>query len=255
MKSKNRVKSVFEGEIAMKWESKGELFHIVRGVDNIVYREIDFWGKPGMSVLDVGCGTGKTLAYIDKKYKECSLYGIDLSEGMIQQAESKKYTNKIQFIRDDFIDYDFTGQEFDLIIFKFVLHHLEDIKCALQKAKCLLKEQGKLIIYTPGERHFEEIFPFKSTDDPLGRISFQLFVDAVREIGYEPLISTDCRFGVQFDNYDKFECFLKRTGSYQRIVNYNTIDWDGEFRDTIFRRFEQNMILTGNYYLGTFIAK
>ncbi|WP_421853194.1 class I SAM-dependent methyltransferase [Novosphingobium sp.] len=41
---------------------------------------------PGMSVLEIGCGTGRNLALIERRWPGTRLYGIDISREMLEQA-------------------------------------------------------------------------------------------------------------------------------------------------------------------------
>ena len=44
--------------------------------------------------------------------------------------------------------------KFDIIIFSYVLHHMDNPIEALRKAKDMLSEEGKIIFSVPGEKIF-----------------------------------------------------------------------------------------------------
>lgn len=46
--------------------------------------------KPGMKVLDIGCGTGGSAFYLARKYK-VHVLGVDLSSNMLAIAEEHRY--------------------------------------------------------------------------------------------------------------------------------------------------------------------
>jgi len=49
----------------------------------------------GKTVLDVGCGYGRTACYLAKKYG-CKVVGIDISETMIEEARKKVKKERVE---------------------------------------------------------------------------------------------------------------------------------------------------------------
>lgn len=84
-------------------------------------------------VLDIGCGMGNFLQVFDSNFEK---YGIEISEYAAIQATKKGI--KI-------IDYDFTENYFDLIIFRGVFQHLDTPLFSLQKALKMLKKGGFMV--------------------------------------------------------------------------------------------------------------
>jgi len=75
-------------------------------------------------VLDVGCGTGATLAWI-KSIGRCSAtFGVELSEEAASQAKGTVDHLMIGSIEED--DFAFADEKFDLILLLDVLEHLID---------------------------------------------------------------------------------------------------------------------------------
>lgn len=93
------------------------------------------------SVLDVGCGDGSLVAYLDDGFKK--LTGIDIDVSCISRANLKKSSNT-QFICCSFDGYT-TRQSYDAVIFVASIHHM-DMPAAMEKAKTLLSPNGLLII-------------------------------------------------------------------------------------------------------------
>ncbi len=94
-------------------------------------------------ILDVGCGDGTLLRYLDNQ--ERKLIGIDPSVACINRARqwSNPYT---QFHCCTFEDYhDVPPESFDAIIFVASLHHM-DCEMAIQKAKHYLRADGILLV-------------------------------------------------------------------------------------------------------------
>jgi ubiquinone/menaquinone biosynthesis C-methylase UbiE len=84
--------------------------------------------KPGMRILDVGCGSGKTASILyDMIQPNGSLIGIDLSENRIKYAK-EKHGNKpgLEFLAVDFTKPINGLGQFDLIWVRFVLEYFRD---------------------------------------------------------------------------------------------------------------------------------
>ena len=45
--------------------------------------------RPGQTVLDIGCGTGRNLALIGRRYPPTRLFGLDAAEPMLEVAAAK----------------------------------------------------------------------------------------------------------------------------------------------------------------------
>ena len=102
------------------------------------FLEIAFNGAE--RVLDVGCGSGYLLASIKKRYPKTKLFGIDLTEKLINEAK-KRQNSEINFQTGDVLSLPFENNSFDILIFKDLLHHIvrdtqdESKKAAFQALK------------------------------------------------------------------------------------------------------------------------
>jgi S-adenosylmethionine-diacylgycerolhomoserine-N-methlytransferase len=73
-------------------------------------------------VLEVGCGTGKNLVEIAKKFPHAEITGIDLSEDMLNicRKKIKPFNGRITSIHGAFGEVRFK-EKFDLIVFSYCL--------------------------------------------------------------------------------------------------------------------------------------
>lgn len=246
------IRRVFTGPIAAGWDTKGKLLSQIKGNDNIVYEKISQYGHDNMKVLDIGCATGRLLSFVNAHFCDCLLEGIDISEDMLFYAKQSGSSNgnRKKIVNDEFLVHDFGNEKFDLIVLKFVLHHMVDEDMVLTKAKNLLLPNGKIFLYTPGKEHFKEIFEdFNEETDILGRKSEEQLKQFLEKCGMHNYSITPCHFSMQMHTFEEFIDFLKRIGSYQKVVGYQDISWDNSFMQSVRNKFKMDMWHTGEFLL------
>ncbi len=102
--------------------------------------------KKGGEWLDVGCGTGEFLGYL-QHFEEWNLYGLEPIKEAAQRAEKK--TN-IPIIKTAFENISgFDENFFDVITMWEVVEHLFNPISAIETASKILKPGGILIMSTP----------------------------------------------------------------------------------------------------------
>ena len=103
--------------------------------------------KPGLKVLDVGCGTGTITADVAKLVGDKGLViGLDNSEQLIRRGQQlySEMTN-LYLIADDLFSFE-PAYEFDLIISARVLQWLENPQLAVNVMTSWLKPGGILSV-------------------------------------------------------------------------------------------------------------
>jgi len=105
----------------------------------------------GMSILDVGCGTGSQLE-LYQRYK-CDLYGIDLSPSMLEIARERLGdTAKLELSNATNMPYE--DNKFDLVISMLSLHEMspETRSAIMNEVKRVLKSDGRILLidFHPG---------------------------------------------------------------------------------------------------------
>jgi SAM-dependent methyltransferase len=102
--------------------------------------------KPGMCILDAGCGTGETLNFLhDAIGQEGLVVGIDLAEAHTQAARIAAPADVI-VIQADLQKLPLVPRIFDLIWSTNTINHLSTADAALQGLITLLRPAGTIIL-------------------------------------------------------------------------------------------------------------
>ncbi len=99
--------------------------------------------RPGIKILDVGCGTGILESFLLTHCPE-KIVAVDLSPKMIEKARLKYGTPLVDFRCMDVAD--LTNETFDLIFAYSVYPHFEEPGDVLKKLSNLLNPNGELVI-------------------------------------------------------------------------------------------------------------
>lgn len=95
----NRIAGFF---VFFEW-----LFLLPPGIRRKAVRQLEL--KRGDRVLEIGCGTGRNLALLrDAVGSEGCIYGVDLSEGMLEKAETRcarRNWDNVRLVRSDAAEY------------------------------------------------------------------------------------------------------------------------------------------------------
>ena len=155
--------------------------------------------REGMSVLELGCGTGQIWLNREELIGKCSRIVLtDLSEGMLQTArETLKRYPSIEYAAADIQHIPYPEHSFDLVIANMMLYHVPDIPKALSEARRVLRPGGAFCCATYGEHGIMEYltglfsaygvkdsaeYPFTLQN---GKAQLEPFFDRVERYDYE----------------------------------------------------------------------
>ena len=114
----------------------------------------------GGTVLEVGCGTGRNLIAVAKRYPTARLYGLDISEEMLTTARAKVAAaglgERIVLRQADATDFDaqalFGVTTFDRVYFSYTLSMIPDWQAALRQGAAVTGGALHLVDFGQQER-------------------------------------------------------------------------------------------------------
>lgn len=114
------------------------------GRDRLI-RELN--AAPGMSVLEVGCGTGRNLELIARAWPQVQCHGFDISAEMLKSARAR-LGPQVRLAPGDATRFDadalFGCTGFDRVVLSYTLSMIPDWQAALEQAAAALAPGGVL---------------------------------------------------------------------------------------------------------------
>ena len=112
----------------------------------------------GMTVLELGCGTGSMWVGKKDLISKCSkLILSDFSEGMLEKTkETLRGVEGITYKVIDIQSIPYESNTFDVVIANMMLYHVPDLSQGLSEVRRVLKEDGRFYAATFGENGIME---------------------------------------------------------------------------------------------------
>lgn len=101
--------------------------------------------RPGMRVLDLGCGTGASTAALVAAVPGLEVVAVDASAGMLARARQKRWPPTVRFVHSRAEDVD--EGEFDAVFAAYLVRNLPDPDATLQHVRRLLKPSAPLVLH------------------------------------------------------------------------------------------------------------
>ncbi|MCG8411302.1 MAG: alpha/beta fold hydrolase [Bacteroidales bacterium] len=117
--------------------------------------------KEDMTLLDIGCGTGKMTYELAQYIPKGKITGIDISEKQIESANSRIKKNKarnINFKTGNVLNLEYSDETFDVVWCHTLLMHLKEPVEALKEISRILKKGG-FVAVSDGDWDSDIIFP------------------------------------------------------------------------------------------------
>jgi len=106
--------------------------------------------KPGMQVLDIGCGSGFPLLELANRLgPSCRLFGIDPWEALLNRLQEKMKVNRLDnvtLIQDKAENMTFEDESFDLIVSNNGINNVESPKTVLASCYRMAKPGAQVVL-------------------------------------------------------------------------------------------------------------
>jgi malonyl-CoA O-methyltransferase len=126
-------------------------------------------GVRGLSVLDLGCGTGRHASWLAAA--GANVTALDFSEGMLDQARRKSEASQIRFVIHNIAEtLPFAEHSFDLVVSGLVLEHIHDIRHYFSEIRRVARPGGRAVISAMHPAMFLRGSQARFTDPESGQI-------------------------------------------------------------------------------------
>lgn len=114
----------------------------------------------GGAVLEIGCGTGRNLIAVGRAWPQARLYGVDISEAMLETARKAVakagMADRVTLALGDACRFDamalFGREAFERVIISYALSMIPDWEAALRTAGRCVTQGGKLELVDFGQQ-------------------------------------------------------------------------------------------------------
>ena len=114
--------------------------------------------KPAETLIEIGCGTGRNLIAIARRYPDSRLYGLDASAQMLRTARDQlaraglaDRVTLVHGLAENLIPGDFGQDSFDHALFSYSLSMIPDWRQAIFSAVKALSAKGHIHIVDFGD--------------------------------------------------------------------------------------------------------
>jgi ubiquinone/menaquinone biosynthesis C-methylase UbiE len=99
-------------------------------------------------VLDIGCGTGQFAARVLEQCPAAQVWGLDLSEGMLEHARQRLQAagDRVHLVHGDSENLPFPANSFDVVTCSHSFHHYPNQARVVAEMHRVLAPGGKLMI-------------------------------------------------------------------------------------------------------------
>jgi SAM-dependent methyltransferase len=105
--------------------------------------------RNGLRILDVGCGVGGTIAYLNERLSDCELVGLNIDERQLVRARQLVQAgrgNSARFVAGDACELPFDVGAFDVVTAVECIFHFPSRRRFFSEARRVLRPGGTLMV-------------------------------------------------------------------------------------------------------------
>ena len=210
--SQSYIQGMFD-RLARRYDTFNRLTSL--GLHNVWRQKAVSFVRPGMRILDLGCGTGDlSLAAAKRLAGNGEVVGLDFSEKMLEIAEKRAQSaglTGVRWERRGAEEIPFETEPYDAVVSGFVLRNIyENIDAILRGVYRSLKHGGRV-----------SFLDFTEPQDPVRKTLFNFYMDRVAGFYGALLFGKDypvpylTESAKRFAKVPEFTAKLERTGFRQ----------------------------------------
>lgn len=149
---KDTIKSTFDN-VAKSYDRNQQFILSAQKMVDLIHSEND-----NLSILDLSTGTGHIAIELAKKFPNADIYGVDISDEMLNIARLKtkeQGITNITYLVQDVEHLDFEDMKFDLITCGYGLFFYPNMEKVVSDISTRLSDEGKFIFSTFTDQAFQ----------------------------------------------------------------------------------------------------
>lgn len=203
--------------------------------------------KPGMDVVDLGCGTGELTRKLADMLPDARVLGIDSSPEMLERAAAFAGT-RVRFECRSIEEQTGSGQKWDLVFSNAALQWVDRHETLFPALISDLRPGGQLLVQMPAQHHnlTNRLLEALAGEEP--------FAGAIRQVRISPLLEIDAYARLFFEHgsrtvtaYEKiYPLVVKDTEALFTWVSGTALipyleQLQGEIRDLFIARYRDKL--------------
>ncbi len=133
------------------------------------------YAKKSNLVVDLGCGTANSTVLLKKNISYKTLYGLDISEKLLDQARTKEKLDDVNFLQCDIENLSFDEGTVSLFFSSMAMQWITNLSTPFKKIGQQLSDNGFFIFSLPIGKTFHELRnPFRHNFYTLNNIVDEL---------------------------------------------------------------------------------
>lgn len=127
-------------------------------VQNRLLQRLQYMRHQPATIIDIGCGTGKSIHGLQKQYPRARVYATDIAHEMLLRARSHyRFLAKKRLVAADMEQLPFASNSFDLVFSSLALPWSNDLRATLAELARVAKPGALLLFSSFGPGTLQEL--------------------------------------------------------------------------------------------------